>query len=814
MVRKISLAFFVIIFYSSAIFAAGAPYWSTNGEQVVAPSTTFVLEVRCVEDSAGGAYIFYRKSVSDTDRDIYAARIDSSGNLMSGWPVVVADTTTNLEHMEVAADGIGGAFVVFEDAGDGYLYAQHVDSSRTVWPFNYVLEDTQIDPQNARIVSAGTVSGVGRVVIVWQAEVPSGAKKIYLAVLDTDGACVEKDVATDAGDKAWPFVSYDSANDKAFICWQDGAFGGHDVVVQKYDVDSESFDYAGGGTTGIRVSTAGLNKYPCIVPDASGGALVAWEYQVTDGAQKDLLLRHIDSSGNVSGSDPLCDAAQDQRSVTFVEDGSGGALAVWEDYRNYVTETDDNLDIYAQRIDSSGSCLWTPANGIAVCNAVGVQKLGWDEGPAPQSLKKVGSNFIVGWDDFRRASEYSLGEIQTIITSSLSNASTLPADIYAQKLDSSGTAQYIVNGVPLTTAPQLQMFESICTDGSNGIISAWLDARGSTATTALFGSYSQRTTDIDPTISSVSPSVGLPGSVITISAQDSVLNGFGADPTIISDSVGYGTSSNFISIGAYSVPSSDVTWGVKSILVTTPDDLVAGEHVVEVMAYGSSKTSTFTVPSGGPVVSEVQFDGESYDEGDFIDPTPVISAKVESPYEGVSVASIDLDAGGTVISVPMTDYNTETKRFSYELSTALDSGTRTIKIRGTDSLGSTGDYYTYNVVVGGATTVVKNVAVLPTVVDFSAGVGTTAKAVNYATIAYELSLSVAVDIKLYSPEGAIAWSQSIAAGEEGAKVGYNEVKWYGTVLGGATAGNGIYPFQLVSSGKVVGRGKIVVFNSR
>ena len=51
----------------------------------------------------------------------------------------------------------------------------------------------------------------------------------------------------------------------------------------------------------------------------------------------------------------------------IVSDGSGGAIIVWQDYRS-----GSNLDIYAQRVNSSGISQWG-VNGICICNAVGNQ---------------------------------------------------------------------------------------------------------------------------------------------------------------------------------------------------------------------------------------------------------------------------------------------------------------------------------------------------------------------------------------------------------------------------------------------------------
>ena len=55
-------------------------------------------------------------------------------------------------------------------------------------------------------------------------------------------------------------------------------------------------------------------------------------------------------------------AAGNQISISpiSISDGAGGAIVTWTDNRN------GNQDIYAQRINASGTVQWTP-DGVALC---------------------------------------------------------------------------------------------------------------------------------------------------------------------------------------------------------------------------------------------------------------------------------------------------------------------------------------------------------------------------------------------------------------------------------------------------------------
>ena len=63
----------------------------------------------------------------------------------------------------------------------------------------------------------------------------------------------------------------------------------------------------------------------------------------------------------------LCNWTWHQHAPTITSDGAGGAIVTWMDYRS-----GNNYDIYAQRVNASGSVQWT-ANGVALCTATGDQ---------------------------------------------------------------------------------------------------------------------------------------------------------------------------------------------------------------------------------------------------------------------------------------------------------------------------------------------------------------------------------------------------------------------------------------------------------
>jgi hypothetical protein len=195
---------------------------------------------------------------------------------------------------------------------------------------------------------------------------------------------------------------------------------------------------------GVALCTAtGVQQYPAIASDGAGGAIVTW-FDARSG-NNDIYAQRADASGVVqwtANGVALCTASYAQEDPAIASDGAGGAIVTWEDYRA------SNYNIYAQRVNSSGGVQWT-ANGAALCTATGNQAF-------PQIISDGAGSYIVTWLDYRNGAS---------------------CDIYAQKVNASGVAQWTANGVPLCTATGNQASQQIISDGAGGAIVTWLDLR-------------------------------------------------------------------------------------------------------------------------------------------------------------------------------------------------------------------------------------------------------------------------------------------------------------------------------------------------
>ena len=188
-------------------------------------------------------------------------------------------------------------------------------------------------------------------------------------------------------------------------------------------------------------TAANLQQDPQIVSDGSGGAIIVWfDYRKGSGDDFDIYAQRVDASGSALWSDngtAICTAPNQTYEPQLVSDGSGGAIITWSDYRS-----GSNLDIYAQRVDASGNALWTD-NGTAICTAANHQEY-------PYIVSDGSGGAIIAWRDYRSGSGNE--------------------DIYAQRVDASGSTLWTDNGTAICNAANTQDVPKIVVDGSGGAI--------------------------------------------------------------------------------------------------------------------------------------------------------------------------------------------------------------------------------------------------------------------------------------------------------------------------------------------------------
>jgi hypothetical protein len=177
--------------------------------------------------------------------------------------------------------------------------------------------------------------------------------------------------------------------------------------------------------------------------DGAGGAIVVWQdyrHASSNDGPSDLYARRVYSDGTpawLTDGVPICLAPNSQWWPQIVGDGDGGAVIAWGDYRS------GEGDIYAQRVLSDGIVAWT-TDGISLCTAAADQYV-------PVLIHDGTSGAIVAWEDHRGAD----------------------TDIYAQRVYGDGTLAWATDGISLSVAAGDQGWPAITSDGAGGAIVAW-----------------------------------------------------------------------------------------------------------------------------------------------------------------------------------------------------------------------------------------------------------------------------------------------------------------------------------------------------
>jgi hypothetical protein len=179
-----------------------------------------------------------------------------------------------------------------------------------------------------------------------------------------------------------------------------------------------------------------------IVPDATHGVIAAWSDKRS--GDWDIYAQRVSGDSLVrwqTNGVPVRVASGDQANPKAVPDGQGGAIIVWEDGAS------GSRDIYAQRIDSTGSRLWDTL-GVPVIRSTGDQT-------GIQVVSDDAGGVIVTWRDNRNGNN----------------------DIYAQRLGPNGQRLWDTLSVGICVWPGDQTVPVMCQDGSSGAVIAWQDTR-------------------------------------------------------------------------------------------------------------------------------------------------------------------------------------------------------------------------------------------------------------------------------------------------------------------------------------------------
>ena len=444
---KIIFLFFLLLIS----FNNGLAQWVNNPSE----NTKLVIDgadpidISAVEDSRGGAFIFWQDNKNGFQNETFFTHVDNNGKVTLRADGKKVTSLSGPEEGPVSAPNLpGSAIVVWKDitlSKSGSLYAQRVTSNGSY---------------------------------VW------GSEGIEITKGDNDvsnySVCADKN-----GDA---FVSY--------VSKEPDVAGGYKLEVQKINPNGQLLIH---GDSTVISSSFDRKNFTSIIPDEEGGAYVLWlEYHNNKSM---LLAQRIDSSGkSIWGKKPV-EVSSSLHNVILYTVKRLNFPAI---YVAWQTQKSDK-DIYHQIINEHGKNLWTaggrlatPQKGnqinpgatiadssIILCwtddngknKDVYLQKFNrhgkalWGRSALPV-IKYKGEQFgqkiipdgkggaIVSWVDMRNDSTF--------------------ADIYAQKIDANGKAIWDSLGLKVgSNYNTLKSYLSLVTDDNGGAIAIFKNKRNS-----------------------------------------------------------------------------------------------------------------------------------------------------------------------------------------------------------------------------------------------------------------------------------------------------------------------------------------------
>ncbi len=349
--------------YAQRIDASGNMLWQLDGA-IVTVQIEREHNERIVSDGAGGCIIAFEKQVGNWE--IWAQRLNSAGVTMWGpGGVPVTTIISNRRNPKLQKDHSNGAYVTWQDnrSGDYDVFVQRLSSTGARLFGDSALQVTDvIDDQTNPKIDPDNVSGGSY--ICWADQRSASSNDIYCQRIDSLGNFLWPDngigVCVAVNDQSAVDILSNSGIDGVIVTWKDGRSGNNDIYAQHLDQGGTPL-WGFNGKIVCDYSTPQLN--PNICGDSHGGAIIAYQDSVA-GSFWNVSAQRIDSLGNLlwGGGVIVANALGSQTSPKNISDRNGGSIFIFEDDRS------GEKDIYAHHIGPDGTSIGIEENNVSVLN--------------------------------------------------------------------------------------------------------------------------------------------------------------------------------------------------------------------------------------------------------------------------------------------------------------------------------------------------------------------------------------------------------------------------------------------------------------
>ncbi|MDD2331754.1 MAG: FlgD immunoglobulin-like domain containing protein [Candidatus Cloacimonetes bacterium] len=379
--------------YAQKVDAQGNMVW---GDPLIVDQKADRQEDPVITRTSDGDFIIaWIEYLYDQNGDVFAQKVSPSGQLMwqvGGMPVCTLPS--NQISLNIEPDNAGGAYIIWEDSRNPGkdLYGQRLDTNgNPVWTVNGnpIANSTANESQNTM-----WADGEGGMIIAYLSSI-SNNSDIFVKRFLPNGTMPWTQMVdlTEVVSEKAKIRMAPLGNGEFVFAWEDKRLGDPDIFLQKLNLNGQKlwpgdFRVYADADTSSQIS-------PRIVQTSDTAVIVVWEDRRLDPQNPDLFAQKVNASGQLMWNPNGIQLAVDefaQDNVRMAADNEGGTYIVWEDSRNGNVP---NIDVYAQRLSSTGAELWT-SNGKPVCTAPNEQSGGL--------IKVANDHIFVNWMDMRNGS--------------------------------------------------------------------------------------------------------------------------------------------------------------------------------------------------------------------------------------------------------------------------------------------------------------------------------------------------------------------------------------------------------------------------
>jgi hypothetical protein len=293
------------------------------------------------EANALFTWVDFRNDPSGNDlSDIYAQKIDSLGNFLWGTNgVAVCNASEIQDGARFTTDGAGGAIIAWEDQRvlgsplEADLYAQRILANGTAaWTTNGVEICNETRQQHSALLKEDLSGGS---YMVW-ADLRAGSTGLYIQhvnsagqiQMQTDGVRFHYGIDNDVGN---PMIVQTTA-DRFLTVWEEKRFGSICLFVQVVDAEG-TLHLQENGDSLYTADTDGDMDESQLVTDFQEGGLLVWkDNRSTNLGWNQIFAQKLDSDGSplwTPGGVRMHSILEEQQYPFIAGDGSGGAFVAW-----------------------------------------------------------------------------------------------------------------------------------------------------------------------------------------------------------------------------------------------------------------------------------------------------------------------------------------------------------------------------------------------------------------------------------------------------------------------------------------------------